>query len=376
MTGEGSAANTAEDGARAALQDLVAGRPAGPPRIEARDGFRRLAAEHGLSGVAAAAIRSGSLIAPPDVADGLRRDWAAARMWSGLLDLEVHRIATGLRENRDGLAPPILLKGPAVARHYRDPSLRSYVDVDILVPHAELGGWARFLTGLGYVMPSGWERRDASRYQPHIIFPRPVDGGELTCEVHWCLSLERRARRLGHDALLHHTEPSRWPGIRWANQEAQLVILAVHLVHHTKQDRRMIWLRDFIELGQKDVVEGARKLSAEWNLTWALERALRDTERLLGRPIWNARPPEGERFGLATVTELENPGILYHLATMRELGLPDAVRYLGSRLGPGRFGRSTLDPEGNSLSGWATRLLRTIRATPWRRGVSEKGTPR
>jgi len=380
MTGENHTAAAATpaalDRARSALRDVLISRSAGPLGIEAGDSFRRLASEHGLSGMASAAIQGGSLIAPPDVAEGILGDWAAARMWSALLDLEVQRIASGLRENGAGLSPAILLKGPAVARHYRDPSIRPYVDVDLLVPHAELGIWAGFLKVLGYRGLSAWELRDASRYQPHLIFHRSVDGQELSCEVHWCLSLERRARRLGHDTLLPHTEPSPWPGIRWPSQEAQLVIMAVHFLHHTKQDRRMVWLLDFMELGGNDVVARARELAVGWNLTWALERALSEMEGVLGRPVWNARPPTNERFGLATVTELENPGVLYYLAKMRELGMREALGYLASRLGPGRFGRSTLDPEGNTPVGWARRLFRTVRSTPWRNGLSGKGAPR
>ena len=175
------------------------------------------------------------------------------------------------------------------------------------------------------------------RYHHEVVYRRPVDGGSIACELHSCLFVERRARRFDHAAVARLIEPSSVPGLWRLPDDAQLLALALHLAHHAGGERRLIWLRDFIELGHETAVRGAREIASRHHVGWALEGALGETERILGSPRWEASPRSPARFGLARVQELERPGRLYHLALAWELGPVEGLRYLGSKLDPRRF---------------------------------------
>jgi hypothetical protein len=64
------------------------------------------------------------------------------------VDLATAEVVVGLREAR---IPSILLKGPALTRLlYDDDELRSYLDLDLLVPPEKLEGAGTVLSGLGF----------------------------------------------------------------------------------------------------------------------------------------------------------------------------------------------------------------------------------
>jgi hypothetical protein len=64
------------------------------------------------------------------------------------VDVVTAEVVTALREAG---VDSVLLRGPAIARWlYDDETWRSYVDVDLLVPHGELEGAQEILAGLGF----------------------------------------------------------------------------------------------------------------------------------------------------------------------------------------------------------------------------------
>jgi len=356
---------------RLAVARLAAGRNPGSMRDPEAPGFRSLVEAHGLGGLAVRALDDGRLDLPPEVAGGIRADWLAARRWSGALDLELQRI--GHRAlGEPGLSPPILLKGPAVARFYPDPGVRSYVDLDVVVPSEEVARWAALLTSLGYERPDPWLYRTSLRFEHHVVFRRPVPTRAVLCEVHTRLFTERRARSVGHRALAGLSEPSPFPGLRWCIRPAQLLVLALHLLHHRADTRRLIWLRDLIEIGDPDTVAEARALADRVGVRWAVERALWGTERLLGEARWAAARPPRRRFDLVSVLGLGDAGHLYQVARARDLGPAEGLRYLLSRVDPRRFTGAETGSRWGDARAWVRKHLDQALTTPWSRGFTRR----
>jgi hypothetical protein len=350
---------------------LAAGRHPGTVPDAESSTFRALVEVHGLGGLAVRALKDGRLVLPDEVANGIRADWLAARRWSAALDLELERIGRRVL-GEAGISQPILLKGPAVARSYADPSARSYGDLDVLVPREEVGRWGRVLTSLGYEVPDPWLYRDSLRFEHHVVFPRPMPARDMLCEVHTRIFMERRARSIGYGALAEHSEPSPFPGLRWCRAPAQLVVLALHLLHHRSDTRRLIWLRDLIELGDPATVAEARTLADRLGVRWAVERALWGAERLLGESRWGAARPPRSGFDLVGVLGLGDTGHLYQLARARDLGPVEGLRYLLSRLDPRRFTGAKTGSRWGDARAWVREHLAQAATTPWARGLRRR----
>jgi len=355
---------------RAAARLAAGSHPGSVPDSEV-SAFRSLVEAHGLGGLAVRALEDGRLALPDEAADGIRVDWLAARRWSAALDLELERIGR-LVLAEPGLSPPILLKGPAVARWYADVSVRSYGDLDLLVPREEVGRWCRVLSSLGYEVPDPWEYRTSLRFEHHVVFRRPTPARDMLCEVHTRIFMERRARSIGHRALVTLSEPSPFPSLRWCSAPAQLLVLALHLLHHRSDTRRLIWLRDLIELGDRATVAAARTLAERLGVGWAVERALWGAERLLGEARWGAASPPRARFDLISVLGLGDAGHLYQLARARDLGPVEGVRYLLSRVDPRRFTGAETGSRWGDARAWIQKHLAQASATPWHRGLHRR----
>jgi alkylated DNA nucleotide flippase Atl1 len=357
--------------ARLAAARLAAGRhPGSVPDPEA-SAFRSLVEAHGLGGLAVRALDDGPLDLSDGVAEGVRADWLAARRWAAALDLELQRIGRRVLAER-GLSPPILLKGPAVARWYADQSVRSYGDLDVLVPSGEVARWSGVLASLGYVPPDPWLYRNSLRFKHHVVFRRSTPTRDVLCEVHTRIFMERRARSIGYRPLVSLSEPSPFPGLRWCRAPAQLVVLALHLLHHRSDTRRLIWRRDLIELGDRATVAAARALADRLGVRWAVERALWGAERLLGEARWGAAPPPRARFDLVSVLGLGDAGHLYQLARARDLGPVEGVRYLLSRVDPRRFTGAETGSRWGDARAWIQKHLAQASATPWHRGLHRR----
>lgn len=354
--------------ARGILEDLVAGRPPRSPSPDDLAVLRQAARTHGLSGLAGKAMQEGSLALPADLAEGIFEDWRSAQRLSAVLDMELARIGEARMHWSGQLSPPIILKGPAVASRYSDPSVRGYVDIDLLVPFEELREWDALLRASGYEGPTRWQFRDAFYYGSSLAFRRPVGGRSILAELHYQMSTGSRVRPLTYEALAPLAiEAGAGQGILMAVPEAQVMIMSVHLAHHLVDGRRLIWLRDFVELGlgQSDVVAGARALAGELGQGRAVERALFAGEEVLGRSAWEARPEPTTGPGIEWANEVPRSGNLRILALMREMGPAEAARYLASRVDPRRFQTPGGRFEPRELQAWIWRQVRRARSTPW-----------
>jgi hypothetical protein len=357
------AANVPIAGPWAVATGLAAGRDGLVVRDEDTEDFHAVVRAHRLTGLAVRALDGGALRLNAEAAEKLHRMWEWERAWTGALDLEAQRIARAAAGSGT-LTPPILLKGPAVSGRYRDAEIRAYKDIDLLIPTQEIDGWERLLRGLGFPSPRRWERWNDLRFTHHVVFRRPLETGDLVCEVHTRLFMERTARSIGYETLEPFTEPGPFHGLLRSTAPVQLVVLALHLLHHPAATRRLIWIRDLIELGDRDSVSESRKLAARWGVRWALETALAGAERLLEETRWAAVPHPPGKFGLRRAVEMDDPGHLYHLALARELGPIDGLRYLVSRFDPRRFTGSPL----SETAAWASKQVRQAVTTPWHRG--------
>src|SRR5439155_3089262 len=137
------------------------------------------------------------------------------------------RTAVAHRGLAGGLvSQPIVLKGPAVASRYRDPSLRGYTDVDLLVPSEDLEEWGLLLQACGFQGPTRWHIRDAFYAGTALAYRRPVGRGTLTIELHYHMSTGSRVRALDYEALRPETvEAAATQGVLQATPEAQVLIM-------------------------------------------------------------------------------------------------------------------------------------------------------
>jgi hypothetical protein len=334
------------------LESLVGGRD--PERLgpAALESLRGRAARHGLSGLVIS--RAEGLSLPEPVLDGIREDWGSARALATVLGLETRRVAAAAPP---GVPTAILLKGPAVASRYGDPAIRTFVDVDLLVPVDDLPVWRTALEGIGYTGPSDWETRSALRYHHHLVFTRPGPGAPLAVEMHWRLFAERRARALDHAALAAHADPGD-DGLLRLSAPAQLVALAVHLAHHPPETFRYQWVMDFVELGGPGDVEAARKLAGRHGVGWALEDALAAAERAVGEARWGARPEPAPRGRLAEARRTDARGVRLQIARIRELGPREGLLYALGRLDPRRFRGADGRMDWTAFRAWIGRARR------------------
>ena len=130
---------------------------------------------------------SDGLPVPAPVRDRLRVAWVSARR-SYLLG--ARQLSELLAAFVGGRVPVMPLKGPALAATlYRDPGLRPFTDLDLLVRSADLPRALRVLSGLGYgPLEAGDSLSHELRWRHAATFvkgkPRP---GEFPVDLHWAL---------------------------------------------------------------------------------------------------------------------------------------------------------------------------------------------
>lgn len=331
--------------------------------------LRHMVREQGLSGLASLALDHGRLVLPPDARSGIRNDWATAVHRCMLLDAECTRFGRIAMQRVSGtprLSPPLLLKGAAVARRYPNPSVRTYVDIDLLVPADEVRDWARCLRQAGYWAPEPEVSAVAQRLREGAEFQNVLAPG-CSIDLHSSLFVEGHARELGYAILANHSEPSPFPGILQVGVPAQVVVLALHLAHHGAADRRLIWYRDLIELGTAETLEAALALAREHGVEWALEDALREVDHLCKGTVGGLQDEPGRPFGMASVHRLQQPEYLRHIALVRELGVRAGARYALSRIDPRRFTGPDGSFDRSAARDWLGSAVRRARRTAWTR---------
>lgn len=139
----------------------------------------------------------------------------------------------------------VVLKGPAlVERYYRDPTLRSYGDVDLLVRPRDFAAALDALQGAGYLLEDrNWQFLvEDLRGQIHLMSP----GGAMI-ELHWHLvngSRQRRTLAMGPEEIWDSVEQTHLAGAPAAvlRREDELAHLLLHAAMHGCD--RLVWVLD------------------------------------------------------------------------------------------------------------------------------------
>jgi hypothetical protein len=155
------------------------------------------AVEHRLIGVLAIAAQAGQIQAPDEVVELAADRHRSALLWC--LQLEVELLAV-----LDHLAvvgvEPLVVKGPAIAHlDVPDPALRTFADLDLLVPAGQIDVAVAALMATGARRPWAERRPGFDRRFAKSVTLRTTDGIEL--DVHRTLCDGAHAVRLPIDRI-------------------------------------------------------------------------------------------------------------------------------------------------------------------------------
>jgi hypothetical protein len=187
------------------------------------------AEEERLAPILYVALRGGA--APAPVLARLRSTWMRA-------DGQHLRAAAQLRDvvaafGREGIET-IVLNGPALAaEYYRDPALRPFVDLDLLVRRSDRGRALEILLESGYTLDTPGRSLDRV---PAVYLMPPSGSSRLPIDLHWeCVSHAGRASELAVDEIWSRAEPTpAWgPTAKTLAAEDLLIYLAGSFaIHH------------------------------------------------------------------------------------------------------------------------------------------------
>lgn len=289
---------------------------------------------HGVTGQLLMASRAGAVELDRDVLGALEAVQAERMIMAALLRAELARIGPLLA--RAGLARPILLKGPALAdRFYPNREHRPFIDLDLLVPWLTEHAVAEVLEReQGYRRtPLPWPQSD-HRYAHAIELERGVGVHTIQVELHWRISDDPLATGLDHRALSDRAvQLPGSPEVLVPALPDQLVLLAVHLLHHG--NRRLIWLLDIRAVAlaaSREEWADAFDLAAELGLAWILHTALDVVERHLGavRERPSLTPPAPSWGPLRMAHTIGDNHVGYHGGHLATLGWRERARYLAA----------------------------------------------
>jgi hypothetical protein len=236
----------------------------------------------------------------------------------------------------------VLLKGAAIAdRFYPDPALRTFSDLDLLVPPAHLRRGAEALEALGYEERVEMRPGFGETHGHDIHLVREVGSQTVDVELHWRLGDDAIGEALSHETLLADAEPP--PGdanVAYPSPGDQLLVCSVHLL--SDRLKRLSWIEDIRRISatlDDHAWRGTFDRAEGLGLLWVLHRALDYAERHLGlrrdRPLPAGEPPP---FGPLRAVEEIDMGISLHLGRLAALPWSARARYLRDVALPSRAG--------------------------------------
>jgi hypothetical protein len=351
------------------LAALVDGRPVAPGDP---DRLVAVAFDHGVSGHLVDAVAAGRLTLPPHAERRLAGEHGRLLLHSARLRRALPGIVEALE--RAGV-PPVLLKGPAVAdRFHRDPRLRPFVDLDLLVPRAALRDAVAALAA------EGWEAREefragyAERHGHDVHLVRRDAAGVLDVELHWRMGDDDAAIGFSHALLAPAAatldvggRPVRVPAV-----EHQLLGLGIHLL--SDRGKRLAWVHDLrlvSTAADEREWEAAFALADRLGLGWVLHRALDYPARHLGFRRARPRPPgPPPPFGPLRAVEALDLRASPHVGRLVAMGWRERLPYLRAVLVPtraglrGTVGRTGDEPTWRLVARHARRTLLGLAAPP------------
>ena len=265
---------------------------------------------------------------------------------AAFLQLAAHSLLLRLRALLDG--PMILIKGPEVAAHYPDAVMRSFGDLDILVPDSASA--RRALLRAGFV--------DIADYEfPHTQRPLRWPGCPLLIELHHALPWLPGMHPPAAATYFSRAIPSRTgiAGIETLPEVDHALLVAAHAWKHAPLNR----LGDLLDVtAMADGQDGAR---------------LRARARQIGLgPVWDTTQGTIEEL-LSHAGEggVRLPLWARHLYPPRQRSVFEAhlARWVGSIARPTPTGKlravvATLRQDMGPLPGepWSHKMERTLRA--------------
>jgi hypothetical protein len=199
----------------------------------------------------------------------------------------------------------VLLKGAALAQTtYRDPALRPFADIDLLVHARDIDSARIILFDSGYALaPELLSESFNRKYHANLPFVRQGER-PVHIELHWKLTDSFSGIAFDHEALIRRAQ--RQPGGKVLSTEDTLVYLAAHLDNHGYLNRamleqaaraafpldelsanRLIWFTDLHELIAAREVDWplVKQHADESGAAGALGVTLRWLQKLLGTAI-------------------------------------------------------------------------------------------
>jgi hypothetical protein len=335
------------------------------PRTDPSDSKRLVEAAlyHRVAGYLARAVERGEVRLDRQERGRLARIGAVHILHSTALRRELGAIEPVLTAACG--AAPVCIKGPAVAdRFYPNPRLRTFADLDLLVPRATLDDAARALVARGYERVHEFSPGFGQSHGHDLHLRRRIGDRSLDVELHW---------RVGDDpacAALDYHRFDGGPRMRLNGAEVsvpepaeQLLCLAVHLL--SDRSKRLIWVADLAQAGAQasdsdwsQAFELSRELELGWALHHGLDYAARHLHFERERPLPPGRPPA---WGpLRAVEELDLRASL-HVGRLAVLGWRARLRYLREVLAPTAAGLSgTVGRDGAPTARLVRRHLRAI----------------
>jgi hypothetical protein len=303
--------------------------------------FIAAAEHHNVMTYALAAIEAGRLELPESAAAGLHRQAAVRALHARLLREELPSVVEAIE--RACAVPPVVIKGPAVAdRYYRAPSLRPFVDMDLILPREALEPAAAGLRAHGYEAVVEFRPGFTQLHGHDVHLARYGAGPRLDVELHWRVGDDPVTAGLDHPFLRAGAERLSVGGrdVIVPRKARQLITLAAHLL--SDRARRLSWVHDLKLIATACSPEEWREAFTDAErigLSWVLHRALDYPERYLGlrraRPTAPGPPP---RFGpLRAAEQIYGPAAL-HLGRLAGLSWRQRAGYLRAVLVPTRAG--------------------------------------
>jgi len=216
--------------------------------------FRDLCLRHRLTGLAAHRLAQAGV--PPQKFDGLRADADALRRQGLVMFAALVRLVHRLNESE---IPCLVYKGPVLSElAYHDPTLRNFVDLDLLLPRAQLRRAVERLTTAGLAPSVPLPDNEAYFTRWGNQFELADDRADIHVELHWELEAGLQGSPLGCEELVRRSQTIDVGGVslRTLSAPDQLLMLAIHAAKH-----RWLPLEPLIAFG--------RLVEAHPQLDWA-----------------------------------------------------------------------------------------------------------
>ena len=172
---------------------------------------------------------------PPEIQAALTADLRKAAVHAMRAETELAQILAALQSAQ---VPVVVLKGATLAARYPHEALRSYGDLDLLIPREQMAPAERVLGELGY-RTSRHHLRDWTLDNRHHFPPMTSEAKALDVELHWRLSSRGGVEHIPIpiDALWARAVPWQVQGqtaLRFSDLD-----LALHVCHHGAVLHRM-----------------------------------------------------------------------------------------------------------------------------------------